>query len=442
MKKTGLLVLLTLLALPLFADSPIPAAINSGDTAWILVSALLVLLMTVPALALFYGGLVRKKNMLSTFSYSFAGALIVSVLWVIGQYSLIFSVSGFAPGGLAGWIGGFKNIFMNGVTTSSIHPNAPTIPEVVYSVYQLMFAVITVALISGAAVERMSFKAWFIFTFLWSIVVYTPLAHWAWNPEGVLFRMGVLDFAGGLVVHTSSGVSALVAALILGPRLGFRKTPINPPGNIAYVFIGATLLWVGWFGFNAGSALTASGAAGNAFLVTNTAGAVGGLTWLFLEWFIIKRPSLVGACTGLVAGLAAVTPAAGYIGVGGAIAIGLVASLLSYVFMAVLRKKFRYDDALDVFSVHGLGGFWGMLAAGIFADGVVNPAARGVIAGNWAQLGVQALSLGMGAGLAVAGTIICLLVTKLLCGGRLRPREQDETAGLDLSQHGEQIESE
>jgi Amt family ammonium transporter len=442
MKKTGLLVLLTLLALPLFAESPIPAAINSGDTAWILVSALLVLLMTVPALALFYGGLVRKKNMLSTFSYSFAGALIVSVLWVIGQYSLIFSVSGAAPGGLAGWIGGFKNIFMNGVTTSSIHPNAPTIPEVVYSVYQLMFAVITVALISGAVVERMSFKAWFIFTFLWSIVVYTPLAHWAWNPEGVLFRMGVLDFAGGLVVHTSSGVSALVAALILGPRLGFRKTPINPPGNIAYVFIGATLLWVGWFGFNAGSALTASGAAGNAFLVTNTAGAVGGLTWLFLEWFIIKRPSLVGACTGLVAGLAAVTPAAGYIGVGGAIAIGLVASLLSYVFMAVLRKKFRYDDALDVFSVHGLGGFWGMLAAGIFADGVVNPAARGVIAGNWAQLGVQALSLGMGAGLAVAGTIICLLVTKLLCGGRLRPREQDETAGLDLSQHGEQIESE
>jgi Amt family ammonium transporter len=442
MKKTGLLVLLTLLALPLFADSPIPTNINSGDTAWILVSALLVLLMTVPALALFYGGLVRKKNMLSTFSYSFAGALIVSVLWVIGQYSLIFSVSGFAPGGLAGWIGGFKNIFMNGVTTSSIHPNAPTIPEVVYSVYQLMFAVITVALISGAVVERMSFKAWFIFTFLWSIVVYTPLAHWAWNPEGVLFRMGVLDFAGGLVVHTSSGVSALVAALILGPRLGFRKTPINPPGNIAYVFIGATLLWVGWFGFNAGSALTASGAAGNAFLVTNTAGAVGGLTWLFLEWFIIKRPSLVGACTGLVAGLAAVTPAAGYIGVGGAIVIGLVASLLSYVFMAVLRKKFRYDDALDVFSVHGLGGFWGMLAAGIFADGVVNPAARGVIAGNWAQLGVQALSLGMGAGLAVAGTIICLLVTKLLCGGRLRPREQDETAGLDLSQHGEQIESE
>ncbi len=440
MKRKILLAGLGVLAWPIFAEETVgtQAGINSGDTAWVLVSALLVLLMTVPALALFYGGLVRKKNILSTFYYSLASALIVSVIWVIGQYSLIFSTGG---GALSGWIGSLKNAFMAGVGAASTHPNAPTIPEVVYSLYQLMFAIITVALISGAVVERMNFKAWFIFTFLWSIVVYTPLAHWVWNPEGVLFRFGVLDFAGGLVVHTSSGVAALVAVLFLGPRLGFRKTPINPPANIGYVFIGATLLWVGWFGFNAGSAVSASPLAGSAFLATNTAGAVGGLTWLILEWFTVKKPSIVGAVTGLVAGLAAVTPAAGYIGVGGALAIGFVTSVLSYTFMAVLRKKFRYDDALDVFSVHGIGGVWGVLAAGIFANGIVNPAARGVIAGNWAQLGVQAASLGLGIVLTVLGTLACLLVTKLLCRGNLRVSEKEELTGLDLSQHGEQIES-
>ncbi len=435
---------LILLGLPLFAQEAAAPGINAGDTAWILVSAALVLLMTVPALALFYGGMVRRKNIISTLQYSFSSALIVSVLWVIGQYSLIFSTSTADPasaGILAGWIGNFKHVFFAGIGTASVHPNAPTIPEFVFSVYQLMFAIITVALISGAVVERMSFKAWFIFTLLWSIVVYTPLAHWVWNPEGVLFKLGVLDFAGGLVVHTSSGVSALVAVMVLGPRLGFRKNPISPPANIGYIFIGAALLWVGWFGFNAGSALGANGTAGSAFLVTNTAGAVAGLVWLILEWIVNKKPTLVGAATGLIAGLAAVTPAAGYIDAAGAAVIGLVISLISFTFMAVLRRRFKYDDALDVFSVHGMGGFWGTLAVGIFATGLVNPSAKGIVAGVWSQLGVQALGLGLGTVLSIGGTLLCLLVTKLICGGRLRASEADEIQGLDLSQHGEQIEA-
>jgi Amt family ammonium transporter len=444
LKRKFLLAGLLLAGLPLWAEEAAAPLVSAGDTAWILVSAALVLLMTVPALALFYGGMVRKKNILSTFYYSLSSALIVSVLWVIGQYSLIFSTTTADPataGALAGWLGNFQHVFMAGIGTASVHPNAPTIPEFVFSVYQLMFAIITVALISGAVVERMSFKAWFIFTFLWSLVVYTPLAHWVWNPEGVLWKLGVLDFAGGLVVHTSSGVSALVAVLVLGPRLGFRKNPVSPPSNIGYVFIGAALLWVGWFGFNAGSALGANGLAGSAFLVTNTAGAVAGLVWLLLEWIVNKKPTLVGAATGLVAGLAAVTPAAGYIDTLGAAVIGLVISIISFTFMAVLRRKFKYDDALDVFSVHGMGGFWGTLAVGIFATGLVNPAARGVVAGNWNQLGVQALGLGLGTVLSVAGTLVCLLVTKLLCGGKLRVTETEETQGLDLGQHGEQIEA-
>jgi ammonium transporter, Amt family len=449
MKKKLVLLGMLIPALPLFAQETAPAvaanAVNSGDTAWVLMSAALVLLMTVPALALFYGGLVRKKNILSVIAYSLSSALIVTVLWVIGQYSLIFGTTSADPAsvrGLAEWFGTMKNAFLSGITPASVHPNAPTVPEFAFSMYQLMFAIITVALISGALVERLRFKAWFIFTFLWSIIVYTPLAHWVWNPEGVLWHMGALDFAGGLVVHTSSGVSALVAVLILGPRLGFRKTPVNPPANVGYVFIGAALLWVGWFGFNSGSALAANGLAASAFLVTHIAAAVAGLTWLILEWFVAKKPSVVGACTGAVAGLVAITPASGFVDVAGAFVIGIVVSLLSFTFMSVFRKKFKYDDALDVFSVHGIGGIWGAIAVGIFATPVVNVLGKGLVAGNAAQLGIQAVSVLMAVGIAVVGTLIALGVTKLLCGGKLRPSEEEEATGLDLSQHGEQIESE
>ncbi len=444
--KKAWLFLLPLLCLPvsLFADAPAPAAVNSGDTAWVLTSAALVLMMTVPALALFYGGMVRKKNILSTIYYSFAAAIIVSLLWVICQYSLIFTVTSSDPSKVTGfheWFGTLRASFLHGITVNSIHPNAPTVPEFAYSMFQLMFAIITVALISGAVVERMSFAGWFVFIILWSLIVYTPLAHWVWNPEGWLWHKGALDFAGGLVVHTSSGVSALIAVMVLGPRIGFRRNPVNPPANIGYIFIGAALLWVGWFGFNSGSAVAANGLAGSAFLVTNTAAAMAALTWLVLEWIIHKKPTVVGASTGVVAGLVAITPASGFVDIGGALVIGIVVSLISFTFMTVFRRIFKYDDALDVFSVHGLGGMWGALATGIFATPIVNSAGKGAVAGNPGQIGIQLISIIAAALIAIIGTLICLFLTNLITGGNLRAKEEAEINGLDISLHGEQIES-
>lgn len=444
-KKVAFIVILFLIVLPVFADSSIGWSPNSGDTSWVLTSTALVLLMTVPALALFYGGMVRKKNVLSTIYYSFACAIVVSILWVVGEYSLIFATS---PGssdpsivkGIAEWFGNFSKVFNNFLSMASPHPNAPTIPESVYSMFQMMFAIITVALISGAIVERMSFIGWFIFMILWSLIVYTPLAHWVWNPEGFLLHKGALDFAGGLVVHTSSGVSALVAAIYLGKRVRFRKDPIEP-ANIGYVFIGATLLWVGWFGFNAGSAVAGNGLAGSAFVVTNTSAAVAALTWMILEWIFMKKPSVVGASTGVVAGLVAITPASGYVDIFGAMVIGCIVSIISYSFMAFIRKKFAYDDALDVFSVHGLGGIWGAIATGIFASPIINVLGKGAIFGNPGQILIQLLSVGMAVGIAIIGTLICLFVTNMVTGGRLRVEPQDEIYGLDLTEHGERVES-
>jgi ammonium transporter, Amt family len=425
------------------AAAPAPA-INSGDTAWVLTSAALVLLMTVPALALFYGGMVRRKNVLSAVYYSFSAAIVVSLLWVICQYSLIFGVTSAdaaKESGILAWIGDLKYAFLNGIGVSSVHPNAATIPESVYSMFQLMFAIITVALISGAIVERMTFLGWFVFIILWSLIVYTPLAHWVWNPEGWLWNKGALDFAGGLVVHTSSGVSALVLVLLLGPRLGHRKEPINPPANIGYVFIGAALLWVGWFGFNAGSAVAANGVAGSAFLVTNTAAAMAALVWMILEWIVHKKPTVVGASTGVVAGLVAITPASGFVDLGGALVIGAAVSIISFSFMAFVRKKFKYDDALDVFSVHGLGGMWGAIATGIFATGTVYNNVKGALFGNIEQLGIQIISVVSAVLIAVIGTIVCYFLTVLITGNKVRATDQDQTSGLDLSQHGEQLES-
>ena len=343
--------------------------------------------------------------------------------------------------GIHQWIGSLKAAFFNGIGINSVNYNAPTIPENAYSMFQLMFAIITVALISGAIAERMSFIGWFVFMILWSFVVYVPIAHLVWNPEGLLAQKGALDFAGGLVVHASSGVSALVACIVLGPRAGHGKNPVSPPSNVGYVFIGAALLWVGWFGFNAGSAVAANGLASSAFMVTHVATAMAALTWLILEWIIMKKPSVIGACTGAVAGLVAITPASGFVNVGGALAIGTAVSLISFTFMSVFRKMFKYDDALDVFSVHGLGGTWGAIATGIFAVSAVNSAGKGLIDGNPGQVLTQLMSVGVAWAIAIVGTLICLFLTNLITGNRLRVTEKEEAEGLDISQHGEQIES-
>jgi len=415
------------------------SAINSGDTAWVLTSTALVLLMTIPALALFYGGLVRKKNIISTIYYSMSSAVVVSVLWVLCMYSLSFGPT--PDTGLGAWIGNFSRAFMDGVTTTSVNANATTVPESVYSMFQLMFAIITVALISGAVVERMTFTAWFVFMILWSLLVYTPLAHWVWNPSGWLFKAGALDFAGGLVVHTSSGVSALVLVKLLGPRASFRKEPVSAPANIGYAFIGAALLWVGWFGFNAGSAVAANGVAGSAFLVTNTAAAVAALVWMILEWISHGKPTLVGASTGAVAGLVAITPASGFVGVFGAFVLGAGVSLISFTFMSRFRNRLKYDDALDVFSVHGLGGIWGALGTGLFANGLVYNNTLGAIYGNWAQFGIQLESVAAAVAISVLGTLVCFFLTKLIVGGRVRASDAGQNSGLDLSEHGEILES-
>ncbi|MEI6874449.1 MAG: ammonium transporter, partial [Spirochaetota bacterium] len=394
---------------------------------------------TIPALALFYGGLVRKKNIISTIYYSMSAAVVVSVLWVAFMYSLSFGPS--TDTGLGAWIGDFSRAFMNGVTTTSVHPNAGTIPESVYSMFQLMFAIITVALISGAIVERMTFSAWFIFMILWSVLVYTPLAHWVWNPSGWLFKAGALDFAGGLVVHTSSGVSALVLVKLLGPRTSFRKEPVSAPANIGYAFIGAALLWVGWFGFNAGSAVAANGVAGSAFLVTNTAAAVAALTWMILEWFAHGKPTLVGASTGAVAGLVAITPASGFVGVFGAFVLGAGVAIISFTFMSRLRNKFKYDDALDVFSVHGLGGIWGALGTGLLANGLVYNDVKGALYGNWGQFLIQFESVVAAVAISVIGTAVCYFITRLILRGKVRASDAGQLSGLDLSEHGEILES-
>ncbi|HUX37021.1 MAG TPA: ammonium transporter [Rectinemataceae bacterium] len=415
------------------------AGINAGDTAWVLSSTALVLMMTIPALALFYGGMVRKKNIIATIQYSMAATVIVSLLWVVAQYSLVFAPS--ADAGLGPWFGNLSRAFMSGVGIDSVHPNAATIPESAFSMFQLMFAIITVALISGAVVERMTFSAWCVFVVFWSLIVYAPLAHWVWNPAGWLFKAGALDFAGGLVVHSSSGVSALVLVLLLGPRASFRREPVSAPANIGYVFIGASLLWVGWFGFNAGSAVAANGVAASAFLVTNTAAAMAALVWIILESAVHGKPSLVGASTGAVAGLVAITPASGYVGVGGALFLGAVTSLISFTFMSRLRARFKYDDALDVFSVHGLGGIWGALGTGLFANGLVAGGAKGVFFGKPAQVLIQLESIFAAVLIAVTGTIVSWFLTRLVVRGRLRASDSEQASGLDLSEHGEIIES-
>src|SRR5438445_2562276 len=399
--------------------------ISAGDTAWLLASAALVMLMT-PALGFFYGGLVRRKNVLATIMHSFFILCLISVQWVLWGYTLAFGPD---HGGI---IGGLDWLALKGVGQDA-GPYAPTVPHEAYMVFQMMFAVITPALITGAFAERKRFKAFVVFTLLWATLVYDPVAHWVWG-GGWLGKLGALDFAGGTVVHITSGVSALVAALVLGRRKGLGLEPIEPH-DATMTVLGASLLWFGWFGFNAGSAINAGGLAANAFVVTNTAAAMAALTWMTVSWLHKGAPSVLGAAAGAVAGLVAITPASGYVDVSAAILIGLGAGTFCYVGIQ-LTKRLKVDDALDVFGVHGIGGMWGALATGIFATVAVNAgAANGLAFGNPGQLGVQAIAVLASVTYSAVMTFVILKLIDVFVG--LRVPEDEEVLGLDASQHRE-----
>ena len=415
---------------------------TSGDNGWMLMSSALVLLMTGPGLALFYGGLVRKKNVLATLMQSFAMMAIVTVLWGIVGYSLSFGAG-------SSFIGGWHNFFLRGVGMQPDADYASTIPAQTFMVYQLMFAIITPALISGAFAERMKFSAMVLFMVLWSLLVYCPMAHMVWGKGGLLNtalggRFPTLDFAGGTVVHITSGVSALVCALYLGPRLGYPRQPM-PPHSVVLSFVGACLLWVGWFGFNAGSALSAGSLATSAFVATHFAAAAAILGWAGAEWLRNGKPTALGAISGAVAGLVAITPAAGFVGPMAALAIGLAAGIFCYAMVTIVKARFGYDDTLDAFGVHGAGGTIGALLTGIFARSFVNPIFKdaagntlpsGALEGNWHQLANQLVGVAIAWALAIIGTLVILKIVDMALG--LRVSEDHEVQGLDLSQHGEE----
>jgi len=401
--------------------------VNASDTAWVLISAALVMLMT-PGLALFYGGMVRRKNVLSTIMMSFALLGLIGILWVLYGYSL-----GFGPD-LGGIIGKLDWIGLRGVGQEPSNIYATTVPHLAFMVFQAMFAVITVALWTGGVVERTKFSAFLILAALWFTIVYCPVAHWVWGSGGWLAKLGCLDFAGGIVVHVSAGMSALALALLLRPRKGFKEKEPMEPNDIPMVMLGAGLLWFGWFGFNAGSALTSGGIASSAFVATNISGAAAALTWMILGW-IHRRPSALGIATGAVAGLAAVTPAAGFINPIAGIPIGIVASLICYYCM-ILRTKRGIDESLDVWAVHGMGGIWGTLATGIFATVAVNPAgADGLIYGHAMQFAKQLAGVAAVGAFAFTATWVLGKIVDLTIG--LRVKEEEEVVGLDISQHGE-----
>jgi ammonium transporter, Amt family len=410
-----------------------PPEINSGDTAWMLASSALVMLMT-PALAFFYGGLVRAKNALNTMMMSFIALGVVGVLWAVIGYSLAFSITGEKdPPLLAQLIGGFNYLFLNNVGQADVYPTAPTIPHLAFMVFQAMFAVITPALISGAIVERMKFKTYLVFITLWSLFIYSPLAHMVWSPDGLFFKLGALDFAGGTVVHISAGVSALVASLILGSRRGFGKTAFAPH-NVPFVLLGAGMLWFGWFGFNAGSAVSSGGLAASAFVTTNLGAAAAMVAWALFEILKTGKATAVGAATGAVVGLVAITPAAGFVSPMAAIAIGVIGAGVSFTAIQ-LKHNFNLDDSLDVFFCHGLGGITGALLTGVFAQKAINSLGSGLIDGNAGQLWIQFQAVFAAAALAAIGTAVLLYILKPIMG--LRPSTQEEEAGLDLTDHGE-----
>lgn len=402
-------------------------SVNSADTAWLLISSALVMLMT-PGVALFYGGMVRRKNILSTLMMSFAILALVGLLWVLYGYSLSFGAD---KGGL---IGGLNFIFLHGVGQAPSPVYATTVPHLAYMIFQAMFAIITVALITGAVVERMKFSALLLFSALWLSVVYCPVAHWVWGSGGWLARLGTLDFAGGIVVHINAGISALALAWLLGPRKGFLQKQPMEPSNIPMVVLGAALLWFGWFGFNAGSALTSGGLASSAFAATNTSAAAAAFTWMALSW-IYRRPTVLGIATGAIAGLAAITPAAGFVSPLMGIPIGAGAAVVCYYCM-LFRMRRGIDESLDVWAVHGMGGTWGALATGLFASATVNSAgADGLLFGNIVQVFRQLAGIGAVWAFAFGATWVLGKLVDVTVG--LRVSATEETVGLDVSQHGE-----
>ncbi|HEY94439.1 MAG TPA: ammonium transporter [Dehalococcoidia bacterium] len=399
--------------------------VNTGDTAWILVSSALVLLMT-PGLSLFYGGMARRKNLLSTIMMSFAMMCLVGIIWVLWGYSIGFGSD------IGGFLGNLNFFGLSGVGILPSDIYATSVPHLAFMAFQGMFAIITVALITGAVVERIKFSALLVFSAVWVTIVYSPVCHWVWGDGGWLGGIGALDFAGGAVVHINAGVSALALVLLLGRRKGFPRT-VMEPNNIPLVAIGAGLLWFGWFGFNAGSSLAADGLAANAFVTTNISAAAAGFTWMMLSW-IHRRPSLLGTVTGAVAGLVAITPAAGFVTPMAAIPIGIIVSVISYYAVVLMKEKLGFDDSLDVFAVHGVGGIWGALATGIFTSESVG-GVSGLIEGNIGQLGTQVISILVVGAFAFVLTLIIGKLVDITIG--LRVSEEEETLGLDIAQHGE-----
>jgi Amt family ammonium transporter len=409
---------------PAAAAPAVPNKIDTGDTAWMIVATALVMLMTLPGLALFYGSLAKGKDALNTMAMSFVTYAIVSILWIFYGYTFSFGTD------VSGIIGSAEKLFLSGVGTNSISDLAKTIPEFIFICYQLTFAAITVALASGSYVERMKFSAWILFTILWFTFSYIPIAHWVWG-GGFLAQLGALDFAGGTVVHINAGVAGLVGAIMLGKR----KDATLKPHNLTLTVIGAGLLWFGWFGFNAGSALAANGLAGAAFINTNTATAVAAVSWMVVEWMHAKKPTVLGLASGAVAGLVAITPAAGFVNISGSIIIGIAAGVVPYLAVAFLKPKLGYDDALDAFGIHGIGGTIGAILTGVFADPAINEAGKGLLYGNPGQLITQLIAVGVTISYTAVVTFIVFMIIKALVG--IRVDIEEEVTGLDESQHGE-----
>jgi ammonium transporter, Amt family len=420
----SLFISLYLLLIP-FSNAFAEDVLNTGDTAWIIMATALVMIMTPAGLALFYGGMSRSKNLLNTFAMTIAAYCIGSVVWVLWGYTIAFGPD------IGGIIGGMNHIFMIGIEVDSL---SGTIPTFVFALFQMTFACITVALVLGSVVDRMKFSSWIVFSILWLTFIYAPIAHWVWG-GGWMGEMGALDFAGGTVVHINAGVAGLILCLVLGKRLGYGKQTMFP-SSVTLTALGAALLWFGWFGFNAGSQLAADGVAGSAFLVTNTSAAIGGLSWMFTEWIVTKKPTVLGLASGIVAGLVSITPAAGFVNMPAALIIGLVAGMFGYYSVAVLKHKLGYDDSLDAFGVHGMCGVWGALATGLFANPAITEGASGLFYGNPKQVWIQFVSIIATAAFTAIGTLIVIYVTKMITGG-LRVDKESEIQGLDNSIHGE-----
>ncbi len=434
LRISGTFALAALATSPAFAQAQAPAKIDAGDTAWMIAATALVLMMTIPGLALFYAGMVRKKNVLATMAWSLSATMLVSVLWVVVGYTLTFSGEGKL-------LGNFDRFLLRGMGMDSTNGLAATIPEALFVMYQMTFAIITVALVSGSVADRMRFSAWVLFAIGWLLVVYVPIAHWVWG-NGFLMKYGLLDFAGGTVVHLNAGVAGLVAAYVVGPRRGYGSENLAPH-DLSLAVIGTGLLWVGWLGFNGGSALSAGSRAAMAILATHLAACMGALTWMALEWYTRRKPSVLGMISGAVAGLGTITPASGFVAPWHGIIIGLIAGALCFWACTKLKQKLGYDDSLDVFGVHGIGGFTGTLLTGVFAVAVISatsdgPGTAGLLEGNARQVMIQAY-----------GILVTIIWSGILTWGLLkvielfvplRVSQENEVAGLDITQHGEALQ--